>query len=574
MTDNTLPCWDLSPIFSAPDGADFRNCLDSLDSLGEKIFSLIRDKASIKDILPYYNKLSASYETLSAYASAALCADTASALCLKAVTDVESKDSLMTEAENRFLVYLKDNRAQLDDPALEEYRYVLDHMIDDARHKMSLEEEILASDLARTGSNAFERLFDTMTSSTLLDGRTLTDYRSDSASADRKVRESSYRKEKELLRSIQEPVAAALNAIKGTCLTLEERQGWASPVSHSCFISRISEETLQALIGALEKALPMFRSYFRTKARLLKLDRLAWYDISAPVDLGQKPREYSFKEAEEIISGCFDSFCPEMGAFARHAFEHRWIDALPRQGKVGGAFDTAFPLAGESRILSSFTNDWSSVTTLAHELGHAWHDSIVMKEPGLLSVYPMTLAETASIFSEQLLFRHVVSSLPEAEAAGCIEGFLADAAQVCVDILSRYYFEQSVFNERTQGEIPAQRLSQLMLSAQERTYGDAVIDKHELMWAVKGHYYSTSFSFYNYPYAFGQLFALSLFAKGENDPDFADKYNRLLAMTGRCDCQSVAASAGCDITKEEFWLEGIDLIARWAGRLEDFASEM
>ena len=318
----------------------------------------------------------------------------------------------------------------------------------------------------------------------------------------------------------------------------------------------------------------MFRSYFRTKARLLKLDRLAWYDISAPVDLGQKPREYSFKEAEEIISGCFASFCPEMGAFARHAFEHRWIDALPRQGKVGGAFDTAFPLAGESRILSSFTNDWSSVTTLAHELGHAWHDSIVMKEPGLLSVYPMTLAETASIFSEQLLFRHVVSSLPEAEAAGCIEGFLADAAQVCVDILSRYYFEQSVFNERTQGEIPAQRLSQLMLSAQERTYGDAVIDKHELMWAVKGHYYSTSFSFYNYPYAFGQLFALSLFAKGENDPDFADKYNRLLAMTGRCDCQSVAASAGCDITKEEFWLEGIDLIARWAGRLEDFASEM
>lgn len=575
MIDKKLPRWDLTSIFTSTSGDDYKAALASVPESAERLKEQIAAKAPLKDILSTYERLSATITTLSAYTSALMSTDTSNSVYLKAVNEVEGLSVTAAEAENLFASCVKERIGEADEPALSGYAYLLRHTAEDAEKRMSLAEETLAADLARSGWLAFSRLFDTVTSSIADEGRTLVELRGDAYSHDAEVRRTSYAREKKILEANKEPLAAALNGIKGTCLTMEARQGWASPIERSAFQSRISMKTLQALIGALEDNLPMFRGYFLAKAKILGEEKLPWRDLFAPLDLGPSSgKEYSFEDAKEIVTSCFASFSPDMAAFAKKAFESNWIDAEPRKGKVGGAYDTSFPLRGESRVFCNFTFDYGSVSTLAHELGHAYHDSVVMPKGALLADYPMTLAETASIFAEQVVFQSMLAKADEREAVQLTETFVSDAAQVCVDILSRYRFEEMLFAERAEGDVPASRLSELMAKAQEMTYGDAVSDKHELMWAVKGHYYDADFSFYNYPYAFGQLFALGLFARSSKDPSFAKSYRELLGVTGSLPAEEVAAKAGCDITTKAFWQEGLDVIAGHARRIRDFADKM
>ena len=574
MIDRTLPEWDLSTIFSSVHGDDFNAALSSVSSLCSSVRKMIEESRPLGEVIDVYNRLLAVYETLGSYTGALYTTDTSNPEYVRAIGNVEAHSTEVSECENLFLSFLMERKDEINSPELKDYAYVLSHMLEDGRHRMSIAEESLAADLARSGSSAFSRLFDALTSSMNDDGRTLTQLRSDAYSPDRNVRKSSYEREKKILHENRTALAAALNGIKGTCLTIEKRQGWSDPLEHSLFISRLSRKAFDALLEALERGLPVFRRYFRAKAALLGLDVLEWYDLFAPLEAGDEHREYSFADAREIIIRCYSSFSPAMGDFARKAFERRWIDAPPHSGKSGGAYDSAFPLVKESRVFTNFSFDYSSVSTLAHELGHAYHDSLVMSKPSLLSSYPMTLAETASIFAEQIVFREILKESDEREAVSIIETFVSDAAQVCVDILSRFYFEKSLFEKRREGEVSADELSLLMKDAQDRSYGDAVRDKHELMWAVKSHYYSADFSYYNYPYAFGQLFALSLFSRSCSDAAFASEYEKLLSITGMYSADDAALSIGCDISDVSFWMEGIELIGKYVERLEDFARKM
>ena len=535
---------------------------------------MIEDSRPLGEVIDVYNRLLAVYETLGSYTGALYTTDTSNPEYVRAIGHVWSHSEEGSACENHLLCVLMERKDEISSPELKDYAYVLAHMIEDGRHRMRIAEERLAVDLARSGSSAFSRLFDALTSSMNDDGRTLTQLRSDAYSPDRNVRKSSYEREKKILHENRTALAAALNGIKGTCMTIEKRQGWSDPLEHSLFISRLSRKAFDALLEALERGLPVFRRYFRAKAALLGLDVLEWYDLFAPLEAGDEHREYSFADAREIIIRCYSSFSPAMGDFARKAFERRWIDAPAHSGKSGGAYDSAFPLVKESRVFTNFSFDYSSVSTLAHELGHAYHDSLVMSKPSLLSSYPMTLAETASIFAEQIVFREILKESDEREAVRIIETFVSDAAQVCVDILSRFYFEKSLFEKRREGEVSADELSLLMKDAQDRSYGDAVRDKHELMWAVKSHYYSADFSYYNYPYAFGQLFALSLFSRSCDDAAFASEYEKLLSITGMCSADDAALSIGCDISDVSFWMEGIELIEKYVERIEDFARKM
>ena len=574
MIDRTLPEWDLSTIFSSVHGDDFNAALSSVSSLCSSVRKMIEESRPLGEVIDVYNRLLAVYETLGSYTGALYTTDTSNPEYVRAIGNVEAHSTEVSECENLFLSFLMERKDEINSPELKDYAYVLSHMLEDGRHRMSIAEESLAADLARSGSSAFSRLFDALTSSMNDDGRTLTQLRSDAYSPDRNVRKSSYEREKKILHENRTALAAALNGIKGTCLTIEKRQGWSDPLEHSLFISRLSRKAFDALLEALERGLPVFRRYFRAKAALLGLDVLEWYDLFAPLEAGDEHREYSFADAREIIIRCYSSFSPAMGDFAGKAFERRWIDAPPHSGKSGGAYDSAFPLVKESRVFTNFSFDYSSVSTLAHELGHAYHDSLVMSKPSLLSSYPMTLAETASIFAEQIVFREILKESDEREAVSIIETFVSDAAQVCVDILSRFYFEKSLFEKRREGEVSADELSLLMKDAQDRSYGDAVRDKHELMWAVKSHYYSADFSYYNYPYAFGQLFALSLFSRSCSDAAFASEYEKLLSITGMYSADDAALSIGCDISDVSFWMEGIELIGEYVERLEDFARKM
>jgi oligoendopeptidase F len=273
----------------------------------------------------------------------------------------------------------------------------------------------------------------------------------------------------------------------------------------------------------------------------------------------------------------FSAFDPAMGSFARKAFDGNWIDAEPREGKVGGAYCMDFPILKESRILCNNEGSFHTLTTIAHELGHAWHHECVKDLPYGLTQYPMTLAETASIFAETVVFEDAIGKAKGAEKASLAEFLLRDGCQIMVDILSRFYFERDVFERRTERELPPEELCGLMLEAQKRTYGDGLDPEklHPYMWAVKGHYYYSGLSFYNYPYAFGQLFGLGLYARyREEGPSFAARYRDLLAETGKASAEEVAAKAGYDIRKKDFWLQGMKVFSERVAEFEALAPKV
>ena len=554
----------MTRIYPSPDSKEFISDIEKVKEIGQQLEALCGAGSPLSELIALKDRGDAIIINLTAYADAMLTTDSENEVYLKAVAAAEEASVGYQRSEDVFLRTLSSRKDEFSSPDLLPYKKYLDDIVIESSHLMSPEEEALAAELSRSGSSAWERLMSTVTSTISSDGKTLTELRLLASDADRNVRVDAYEKEIELLSNHKNAIAACLNGVKGTVLTLERRRGWKDPLDRSLFSSCIDREILDCLISAMEESLPVFQSYFRMKARLLGLEKMDFCDLFAPV--GKSDKTYSFDEARKIVVSSYSAFSPEMGAFAENAFSSGWIDAEPRKGRTGGAYDTFFPLVGESRVFCNFDGSYDSVSTLAHELGHAYHDSIVKDLPPSLSTYPMTLAETASIFGEMLVFDYVLSSSDEESKLPVIESFIQSAAQVIVDIYSRFLFERSVFDERRKGEISADRLSVLMLKAQEKAYGDGIGIKHEYMWAVKSHYYSADFSYYNYPYAFGELFALSLYSM-RNEPEFPSLYKKVLRSTGMMDAASCAAIAGADIRSEEFWKKGFSVIAEYVEML-------
>jgi oligoendopeptidase F len=317
----------------------------------------------------------------------------------------------------------------------------------------------------------------------------------------------------------------------------------------------------------MREALPIFRRYLHAKARALGIKRLSFYDLFAPV--GSSSTEWTFEGALDFIIAQFHDFDPEQATFVENARRNGWIDAQPRPGKVGGGYCTDFPVSGVSRILVNFDGTYDGMSTIAHELGHAWHSAQLRDLPALQREYPMTLAETASIFSEAMVFFQALGEADEDEERYILEQYLQGCTQVIVDILSRFQFESQLMQRRADGEVPARALREMMLEAQRATYGDG-LNEHELhpyMWAVKGHYYREGFAFYNFPYAFGQLFGLGLYGVYESEPEgFPARYRSLLRETGRRDAVSLTAEMGFDIESPEFWRTAMERIERLIDR--------
>ena len=282
---------------------------------------------------------------------------------------------------------------------------------------------------------------------------------------------------------------------------------------------------------------------------------------------------WTFDDAKKYIIEKFTAFSEDLGNFAQKAFAENYIDAEVRKGKVGGGYDEDFHFNKTSRILTNFTGTFSDVMTLAHELGHAYHHTCVMNQDFAFVSYPMTLAETASIFSENIVMKDAIENASGYERAKLIEIHLSDSCQVLVDILCRFYFEKSVFEERENKELGAEDFCRLMLSAQNKTYGEALNEnRHPYIWAVKCHYYSSSIDFYNYPYAFGLLFGLGLFARWKKEGKaFADTYKKILSLTGKLSCEEVCKEAGFDIESKDFWKSGIDTFISELEELKQYA---
>jgi pepF/M3 family oligoendopeptidase len=379
--------------------------------------------------------------------------------------------------------------------------------------------------------------------------------------ADRDTRRKAYEAELAGWKSAEIPLAAAMNCIKGEVNTLSKRRGWDSPLEETLFAANIDLETLEAMMEAAHESFPVFRRYLNVKAKALGLEKLAWYDIFAP--LSSDEREWTYEEGSSFVANQFAGYSMRMGDFARRAFAESWIDAEPRLGKRDGAFCTPIR-ADESRVMMNFKPSFGSVSTLAHELGHAYHNLCLAGRTPVQRSTPMTLAETASIFCETIVRKAALKSLEPKDRLAILEASLQGSCQVVVDISSRFLFERDVFEKRANRELSANELCEIMADAQKQTYGDGLDEKvlHPYMWAMKPHYYSSARSYYNFPYMFGLLFGLGLYSVYEQDPEaFKSGYDDLLSSTGLADAGELAKRFGIDIRSKSFWQGSLATIA-------------
>ena len=582
-----LPTWDLDPIYPGFDSDQYTGAKHRLATLSAELTAHLSSPpldgfaAWLKLALELEDESGRLLETLGSYAYASYSVATRDPTPLAEINEIEALSLPLKRAEVMFRNVLASRREEVErlisgDPSIAAYAFHLREEIFLQSKQMGPELEDLAEDLLRSGGDAWGRLQEAVSSNASIvwdaatGGRkTLVELRNLAYEADRAVREKAFRLELELLKQSELPLAAALNGVKGFATTLNKRRGWDGAIEKSIRQARITRPTLDALIGELEASLPAWRRYLKAKASLLGLKSCAFYDLFAPV--GGGGRSYSFAQAREFIVAKFSAFDPGMGAFAARAFDGRWLDARPREGKVGGAYCIDFPEARAARVLCNFDGSFSGVSTMAHELGHAWHAEVVRGLPYVYTQYPMTLAETASIFAETIVFEDAVRSAGAEERLGLLEMHLQDACQVIVDILSRYRFEHAVFERREKGELPPEEFCTLMLDAQRSTYGDGLDAQalHPYMWAVKSHYYSPALSFYNFPYAFGLLFGTGLYARYEAEgPGFTESYRRILKRTGMASAVEVTAEAGFDIETGDFWRSGIGIFEKQIAEFE------
>jgi pepF/M3 family oligoendopeptidase len=592
----TLPHWDVSDVFPGLDSPELRSawdtCVAQLDALEELVQALGAGQqpapldqariAQIERVLNDFNTVAQSAHTLRTYIYAFTSVNSRDAAAMALQSELQPQLARLQLLSTRLSAWLgtldveeliaRSELARTHAFALRKSRQQADHL-------MSPDEEGLASDLRLTGSTAWSRLYESFTSQLLvpveLDGQTqelpMPAVRNLAFSPDRAARQRAYSAELDAWRRAATPIAAALNSIKGETLTLATRRGWESPLDLGLFNNNIDRATLDAMMQAARESFPDFRRYLQAKARALGLPALAWYDMFAPMGAGGE--DWPYERGSSFILDQFGSFSPRLRGLAERAFSTDWVDAEPRPGKQGGAFCMHIR-PGESRILVNYQPTFGAVSTLAHELGHAYHNLNLAGRTQLQAGTPMTLAETASTFCETVIVQAALESVPPGEQLQILEASLQDACQVVVDITSRFLFEQAVFERRRQRELAADELCELMLDAQRRTYGDGLDQSqlHPYMWAAKSHYYGALF--YNYPYMFGLLFGLGLYTRYRQDPQaFAAGYDDLLSSTGLDDAATLAARFGIDTRSPDFWRSSLDVIRGNIAQFEGLVGE-
>ena len=452
------------------------------------------------------------------------------------------------------------------DETLKEYEFLFENLLRDSTHLLgSLGEEICAR-MELSGGNAWAEMHGYLTSTVPVeyDGSVtnLSAIRNLAYDADPAVRKAAYEAELACYSRIQDPVAFALNSIKLETLSDCQLRGYASPLDRTLEHSRMKRETLEAMLDAIREYLPKFRQYLKTKARALGHENgLPWYDLFAP--MGSSGRKYTTEETRDLLVELFSTFDKELSDMVQTAFDNAWIDFYPRDGKSGGAFCEIVDCIGESRILTNFDGMFTDVVTLAHELGHAFHNLCIRDHRTLNKDYSMPVAETASTFNECVVMAAAIEKAgTKEEKLALIESQLQDVTQIICDIYSRFRFEAMVFENRESQFMDARTLCGLMTRAQEESYGDGLDEacRHPYMWICKSHYYGPTF--YNFPYAFGGLFARGLYAQYEKEgAAFVPKYKKLLYTTPIATAEDTARVAGIDLTDRDFWRSALQIVA-------------
>ncbi|HWI52637.1 MAG TPA: M3 family oligoendopeptidase [Symbiobacteriaceae bacterium] len=433
-----------------------------------------------------------------------------------------------------------------------------------AKRKMNTERELLATDLAVDGYHGWNALYDAIVGrmSINVDGEELSVGQASNKffEPDRDMRRRLFTKWEEAWSNEAELCAGTLNHIAGFRLNLYKHRGWDSFLSEPLSINRMTKGTLDAMWEAVSSAKPTLTQFLRRKAKLMGWESLNWYDLSAP--LSDASRKMSYEEGSEFVIENFGRFSPQMADFARHAFQHAWVEAEDRPGKAPGAFCTGFPLQKESRIFMTYSGDPNSVRTLAHELGHGYHSHVMRNLPPLAQEYAMNVAETASTFAEMLINAAAIANAQsKAEKLALLDAKISDSVSYLMNIHGRFLFETRFYEARKKGLVSIDQLNELMETAQKEAYAGALGEYHPHFWAAKLHFYATDVPFYNFPYTFGYLFSAGIYARAkEEGPKFEQRYVDLLCDTGRMTVEDLAARhLGVDLTKPDFWLTGVKM---------------
>ena len=580
--------WDLTVLYKDFDDPAFKADLSGLDAsiaaLTEAVAAPCEDEAAkLTALVGQVEALSMTFERLMLMVELTLSVDAQNKPANAAMAPLMRSAMLMEQANNALGRYLSklENLSELvhSNETLSARAFALLEMAENAKHQLpeALEKPVMKMQLS--GGQAFSHLRDKLDATLTVDydGKAipLSAARAKAYDADADVRRKAYDAELAAYKKIEIPMSYCLNNIKAEGETMAQLRGYKGVLDMALAHSRMDEKTLDAMWTAIREALPELREYFKAKGRLLGHENgLPFYDLFAPV--GHASRTYTVEEARALLLDLFGRFCPEMGDMMRAAFDEGWIDMYPREGKSGGAFCAGYYEKNISRVMTNFAGSASDVSTLAHELGHAFNNRMLRHKPLMMNDTPMPLAETASTFNETLLIAQLLKDATPEEELTLLDSCLVEQTQTMVDIYSRFLFEQKVVAAQADHALDVDELKETMLWAQDQSYGDGLDPafRHPYMWACKSHYYSPNVHFYNFPYAFGGLFARGLYARYEQEGEaFVPVYCDLLSRFGSDTIANVTASVGIDVTTPDFWRSAVESVLVQVRRFVELANQ-
>ncbi len=569
--------WSLDSLYKSFQDENFTLDIQKLKDLIKDFKDYVNNleknnpEKEVKELIQFLEDITLTARKLGSYISLRQSTNTTDSETTALMQKLEELLSDISKEEAMVKKYIAnvENLDQIieNDSKLKEYEFLFKEMKLEADHTLGDDVEEVIAKMNLSAGSAWSSMQQYLTSILKVDydGKeiTLPEVRNLAYESDPKVRKAAYEAELASYEKINDATSFSLNNLKSQINTLTSMRGYESALEMTLEQSRMSKETLDAMFEAIKEYLPKFHAYLRRKAELLGHNNgLPWWDLFAP--LGESSRTFTVEEAKEYLVSHFSKFSDDLADMTTEAFDKEWIDFYPRSGKVGGAFCANLPFIKESRVLTNFNGSLSDVITLAHELGHVYHGQNIQDHLPLNTGYTMPVAETASTFNETLIMKAAIKDADREEKIALIESQLQDTTQIICDIYSRFLFESAVFERRKESFLFSDDLKELMLETQKEAYGDGLDHNHlhPYMWINKGHYYRDSLSFYNFPYAFGGLFAQGLYAKYiEEGKDFVPQYKAILNATTVNSVEDVAKMADIDLTQADFWRQSLESVA-------------
>ncbi|MUH44732.1 MAG: oligoendopeptidase F, partial [Actinobacteria bacterium] len=580
-----LPRWSVADVHQSFDARSFTDAMESAGAGVTRLEALFEehniravtprpvqpaDGEAADSVISTFNNVVEAQEILGAYIYATVSTDSRNERAQGLLSEMETLDARVSPLLARLADWVAAlGTEQLATVSTEARDHLgpLERLQARAEHQMSEVEEGLYSELGTTGSSAWGRLQGDLTSQLSTEVHLPTGtktmpmaaVRGLSTDSDLNVRKAAYEAEMRAWPTIAVACASAMNSIKGEANVVNRRRKWKQPLDASLYSNNVSLETFNAMQSAVHASLPDFRRWMRVKAKLVgDTNGLSWWNLSAPLSISPGP--ISWDQGISLVKGAFASYSDRLSHLVDRSINEQWLDAEPREGKVGGAFCMSF-VDDRSLVLLNWSGSVDSAQVTAHELGHAYHNTHLAHRTALQKRLPMALAETASIFCETLVVEEGLSRLQGDDRLALLDVDLIGANQVVVDIHSRFLFETEVFARRQKRTLGVSELNEIMLSAQRDAYGDGLdqTTAHPHMWVLKPHYYGSHF--YNWPYTYGLLFGLGLYAQYQLDPEkFRDGYDDVLSRAGMDTAEQLGQAFGIDVTSESFWTASLDVL--------------